>query len=112
MSATPSEIKDISLAGLGKQRIEWAEADMPVLRQIKERFKSEKPLKGIRASVCAHVTTETANLALTLQAAGCDLVLIASNPLSTQDDVAAALVKEHGMSVYAMKGEDIKTYTK
>lgn len=104
------EVKDLSLAAAGKQRIEWAEADMPVLRLIRERFAKEKPLQGIRLSACAHVTTETANLALTLQAGGADCVLIASNPLSTQDDVAAALVKEFGISVYAMKGEDIPTY--
>jgi adenosylhomocysteinase len=105
-----SEIKDASLAALGKQRIEWAGADMPVLRMIRERFAKEKPLKGLRLSVCAHVTSETANLATTFVAAGADCILIASNPLSTQDDVAAALVEEHGMSVYAIKGEDIPTY--
>jgi adenosylhomocysteinase len=104
------EVKDLSLAEEGKKRIEWAEADMPVLRQIRERFAKEQPLKGIKISACAHVTTETANLALTLQAGGADCVLIASNPLSTQDDVAAALVKEHGMAVFALKGEDIPTY--
>jgi adenosylhomocysteinase len=107
-----SEIKDAALAPQGQQRIEWAERDMPVLRQIKERFAQEKPLKGLRVSACAHVTTETANLALTLKAGGADCVLIASNPLSTQDDVAAALVQNHGMSVYAIKGEDIATYHK
>ena len=105
-----SEIKDISLAGLGKQRIEWAESDMPVLKMIRERFRKEQPLKGLRLSVCAHITSETANLAMALAAAGGDCLLIASNPLSTQDDVAAALVQEHGLSVYAMKGEDIPTY--
>ena len=105
-----SEVKDLSLAGLGQQRISWAEADMPVLRLIKERFKKEQPFKGLRVSVCAHVTTETANLALTFKEGGADCVLIASNPLSTQDDVAAALVKEHGMSVFAIKGEDAATY--
>jgi adenosylhomocysteinase len=107
-----SEIKDAKLAGLGKQRIEWAGGDMPVLKLIRERFRKEQPLKGLRLSVCAHITSETANLALTLQAAGADCVLIASNPLSTQDDVAAALVNEYGISTYAIKGEDIPTYHK
>lgn len=105
-----SEIKDITLAKKGLQRISWAEQDMPVLRLIRERFAKEKPLNGMKVSACAHVTTETANLAITLQAAGADCVLIASNPLSTQDDVAAALVEEYGISVYAIKGEDIATY--
>lgn len=105
-----SEIKDASLASKGKQRIEWAGGDMPVLKQIRERFGKEKPLKGVRASVCAHITSETANLALALQAGGADCLLIASNPLSTQDDVAAALVQEYGISTYAIKGEDIPTY--
>lgn len=107
-----SEIKDINLASLGKQRIDWAESDMPVLRMIRERFEREKPFKGLRLSVCAHITSETANLARALAAAGADCLLIASNPLSTQDDVAAALVKEYGLSVYAIKGEDIPTYHK
>lgn len=105
-----SEIKDIALADLGKQRITWAEGDMPVLKLIRERFNKEKPLKGLRVSCCAHITSETANLALTLAAGGADCVLIASNPLSTQDDVAASLVRDHGISVYAIKGEDIPTY--
>ncbi len=109
-TASACEIKDIALAKMGKERIEWAAADMPVLKQIQERFEREKPFKGIRISACAHVTTETANLALTLKAGGADCVLIASNPLSTQDDVAASLVHDHGMSVYAIKGEDIPTY--
>lgn len=109
-TAERCEVKDLSLAGAGQQRIEWAERDMPVLRLIRERFEKEKPLKGMRLSACAHVTTETANLALTLKAGGADCLLIASNPLSTQDDVAAALAKEHGMSVFAIKGEDIPTY--
>ncbi|MCA9804514.1 MAG: adenosylhomocysteinase, partial [Cyanobacteria bacterium HKST-UBA02] len=106
------EIKDPKLAPQGKQRIEWADRDMPVLRLIRERFEKEKPLKGIRISACAHVTTETANLARTLAAGGADCVLIASNPLSTQDDVAAALVEEYGIKTYAIKGEDIPTYHK
>lgn len=109
-TASACEIKDISLAKMGKERIEWAAADMPVLKLIRERFEKEKPFKGLRVSACAHVTTETANLALTLKAGGADCVLIASNPLSTQDDVAASLVADHDMCVYAIKGEDIPTY--
>src|SRR5262249_25661679 len=109
---TTSEIKDRTLAPAGQQRIEWADRDMPVLQLIRERFAKEKPLKGLRVSACAHVTTETANLALTLKAGGAECLLIASNPLSTQDDVAAALVEQHGMAVYAIKGEDIATYHK
>ena len=104
------EIKDITLAPLGKQRIEWASREMPVLRQIRDRFAAEKPLTGIRIAACCHVTTETANLAIALKAAGADAVLIASNPLSTQDDVAASLVYDHGISVFAIKGEDNATY--
>ncbi|HMW89352.1 MAG TPA: adenosylhomocysteinase, partial [Candidatus Obscuribacter sp.] len=111
-TAMASEIKDINLATLGKQRIDWAQADMPVLKMITERFEKEKPFKGMRVSVCAHVTSETANLAKALVAGGADCVLIASNPLSTQDDVAASLVKDLGMSVFAIKGEDIPTYHK
>ncbi len=106
------DIKDASLADVGKDRIEWADRDMPVLRMIRERFSKEKPLQGLRISVCAHVTTETANLARALAAGGGDCVIIASNPLSTQDDVAAALVKEYGLRVFARKGEDIPTYHK
>jgi len=109
-TAEKCEVKDLALADQGNQRIEWAERDMPVLRMIRQRFEKEQPLKGLKLSACAHVTTETANLALTLKAGGADCVLIASNPLSTQDDVAAALVKNHGMSVFAIKGEDIPTY--
>ncbi|AFY69245.1 adenosylhomocysteinase [Thalassoporum mexicanum PCC 7367] len=104
------EIKDISLAAMGKDRIEWAGREMPVLRQIRDRFAKEKPLAGVRISACCHVTTETANLAIALKAGGADAILIASNPLSTQDDVAASLVKDHGISVYAIKGEDNDTY--
>lgn len=103
------DIKDPSLAADGRRRIEWAAREMPVLAQIRERFEQEKPLKGLRMLACAHITTETANLALTLQAGGVDAVLCASNPLSTQDDVAAALV-EAGIPVYAIKGEDAETY--
>jgi adenosylhomocysteinase len=105
------DIKDPSLAADGRRRIEWAAREMPVLRQIRERFAADKPLAGIRMSVCAHVTTETANLALTFQAGGADAVLCASNPLSTQDDVAAALV-DAGIPVFAIKGEDGETYDK
>src|SRR5215475_762479 len=107
---THHEVKDLSLADEGKRRIEWAEREMPVLRLIGQRFEAEKPLAGLRLVACAHVTTETANLARALSAAGADAVLIASNPLSTQDDVAAALVKHYGVSVFAMKGESMETY--
>lgn len=103
------DIKDIGLADEGKLRIEWASYQMPVLKLIQTRFAEEKPFKGIRISGCLHITTETANLALTLQAGGADLVLCASNPLSTQDDVAAALVKL-GFPMFCIKGEDNKTY--
>jgi adenosylhomocysteinase len=105
------DIKDPSLAGLGKQRIEWASREMPVVKLIGERFAREKPLKGIRIAACLHITTETGNLALALKAAGADLIFCASNPLSTQDDVAAALV-EDGIPVNAIKGEDQATYYK
>jgi adenosylhomocysteinase len=103
------DIKDPSLAADGRRRIEWAGREMPVLRQIRETFRKERPLEGIRLLGCAHITTETANLALTLKAGGADAVLCASNPLSTQDDVAAALVEE-GIPVFAIKGEDNATY--
>lgn len=103
-------IKDISLADKGLLRIQWAEKDMPVLRQIKERFKKEKPLKGITVAACLHVTTETANLMITLKEGGADVYLTASNPLSTQDDVAAALVKYFEIPVFAIHGEDRDTY--
>ncbi len=103
------DIKDPSLAAEGRRRMEWAGREMPVLRQIRERFATDRPLAGIRMTVCAHITTETGNLALTFQAGGADAVLCASNPLSTQDDVAAALVEE-GIPVYAIKGEDNETY--
>jgi adenosylhomocysteinase len=112
MTPIPSEIKDISLAEQGKKQIEWADRDMPVLAQIRERFAKEKPLAGIRVAACCHITKETANLARALQAGGAEAVLIASNPLSTQDDVAASLVKDYGISVYALKGESVETYTK
>lgn len=115
MSATRSleyDVKDIGLAAQGKQRIEWAEREMPVLRLIRERFNEEKPLKGVRLVACAHITTETANLARALQAGGAESVLIASNPLSTQDDVAASLVSDWGIPVYAIKGESTETYNR
>lgn len=106
------DIKDQSLAEGGRRRIQWAEREMPVLRSIKERFEEERPFEGIRMSACLHVTTETANLAKTLQAGGADLVLVASNPLSTQDDVAASLVMHNEIPVHAIKGEDNVTYYK
>ncbi|MDP2951714.1 MAG: adenosylhomocysteinase, partial [Chloroflexota bacterium] len=104
------DVKDSSLAPAGELRIEWASREMPVLRIIKERFAREKPLKGTRVSGCLHITTETAQLALTLAEGGAALTLCASNPLSTQDDVAAALVVNHGIPVFAIKGEDRDTY--
>ncbi len=106
------DIKDAKLAEGGRRRIEWAEREMPVLRLVRERFEKEKPLKGIRISACLHVTTETANLMRTLQAGGADLVLTASNPLSTQDDVASSLVTHDEIPVFAIKGEDNVTYYK
>jgi adenosylhomocysteinase len=114
MSATATisnyDVKDIALADEGKRRTEWAERSMPVLRQIRARFAKEQPLKGLKLSACLHVTTETANLMSTLRAAGAEIALCASNPLSTQDDVAAHLVRDHGVHVYAIKGEDHETY--
>ncbi|MEN9225442.1 MAG: adenosylhomocysteinase [Thermostichus sp. DRC_bins_24] len=110
LSLPKHEVKDLGLAPLGKQRIEWAAREMQVLAQIRQRFAQEKPFAGIRLVACCHVTTETANLALALQAGGADSVLIASNPLSTQDDVAASLVADYGISVFALKGEDVATY--
>ncbi|MBI5960908.1 MAG: adenosylhomocysteinase [Chloroflexi bacterium] len=104
------DVRDLNLATGGRYRIEWAERDMPVLRQIRERFAKERPLDGVRISACLHVTTETANLARALQAGGADVVLTASNPLSTQDDVAASLVSHFEIPVYAIKGEDNSTY--
>lgn len=106
------DIKNINLAENGKKRILWAEKEMPVLRQIKERFKKQKPLKGKKISCCLHVTTETANLAIALKEGGADVYLCASNPLSTQDDVAASLVKDYKIPVFAIKGENNKTYYK
>jgi adenosylhomocysteinase len=115
MSASRSfdyDIKSIELADDGKRRIEWAEREMPVLRLIRERFSEEKPLKGVRLIACAHVTTETANLVRALQAGGAESVLIASNPLSTQDDVAASLVRDWNIPVFAIKGETTETYNR
>ncbi|MBM4462922.1 MAG: adenosylhomocysteinase [Chloroflexi bacterium] len=107
-----SDIKDPSLAPQGKLRIEWASREMPVLKLIRERFAKEKPLQGARISACLHITTETANLAFALKAGGAELAFCASNPLSTQDDVAAALATEYDIPVYAIKGEDSDTYYK
>jgi adenosylhomocysteinase len=116
MSSTSSagefDVKDLNLAADGKRRIEWAEREMPVLRLIREKFAQEKPLEGVRVVACAHVTTETANLVRALQAGGAESVLIASNPLSTQDDVAASLVSDWGVPVYAIKGESTDTYNR
>ena len=104
------DVKDLELAEKGRDRIEWAQQSMPVLHLIRERFKKQRPLRGTRISACLHVTTETANLAVTLRDGGADLCVCASNPLSTQDDVAAALVKEYGIPAFCIKGEDSKTY--
>src|SRR5947209_1815030 len=106
------DVKDIALAPHGRGRIEWAATQMPVLALIRERFERERPLAGLRIAACLHVTTETANLAITLKAGGADVVVCASNPLSTQDDTAAALVREYGISTFAIKGEDAPTYYK
>ena len=106
------DVADLSLAAKGKQRIEWAGREMPVLRQIQDRFAQEQPLAGIRISACCHVTTETAHLAIALKNGGADAILIASNPLSTQDDVAASLVADYGIPVFAKKGEDDATYNR
>src|SRR5919206_4448359 len=104
------DVKDINLAEEGRKRIDWAETEMPVLRLIRERFERERPIEGLRLSACLHVTSETANLVRTLAAGGADVVLCASNPLSTQDDVAASLVAHDSIPVYAIKGEDNQTY--
>ena len=104
------DVKDLALAEEGVRRIEWADRQMPVLAAIRDRFEREQPLSGYRVSACLHVTTETANLMRTLKAGGADVVLCASNPLSTQDDVAAALVAEYGIGTFAIKGEDHDTY--
>jgi adenosylhomocysteinase len=110
MTQTPHHVRDLTLADAGQRRIDWAAREMPVLRLIRERFEREKPLAGVRLGACLHVTTETANLVTTLQAGGAHVSLCASNPLSTQDDVAAALVVGHGIPTYAVKGEDNETY--
>ncbi|HEX9283290.1 MAG TPA: adenosylhomocysteinase [Gemmatimonadales bacterium] len=110
VSKPDHDIKDVGLAAEGRRRTEWAERAMPVLRQLRERFARERPLAGRRLAACLHVTTETANLVVTLQAGGADVALCASNPLSTQDDVAAHLVRDHGIKVFAIKGEDHTTY--
>jgi adenosylhomocysteinase len=107
---TPADVKDLALAPAGRRRTEWAERSMPVLRQIRERFTKERPLAGRRLSACLHVTAETANLMVALQAGGADVALCASNPLSTQDDIAAHLVRDHRIKVFAIKGEDHATY--
>src|SRR5437867_12159557 len=104
------DVKDIRLAQAGRKRILWAAQDMPVLQRVRERFGKEKPLRGMRFSACLHVTAETANLVQTLKAGGANVVLCASNPLSTQDDVAASLVQHDRIPVYAIKAEDNKTY--
>jgi adenosylhomocysteinase len=109
-SSMDSDVKSLSLADAGRDRTEWAERTMPVLRQIKERFAKERPLAGLKVSACLHVTTETANLVITLKAGGADVALCASNPLSTQDDVAAHLVRDHDIKVYAVKGENSERY--
>jgi adenosylhomocysteinase len=109
-TGVPADIRDLALADRGRLRTEWAERQMPVLRQLRERFAETRPLEGKRISACLHVTTETANLAMTLKAGGADVALCASNPLSTQDDVAAHLVRDHEIQVYAIRGEDHDTY--
>ena len=109
-SLVPHDVTDLALAAEGVRRIEWAEREMPVLRLIRERFERERPLAGLRIGACLHVTTETANLMRTLKAGGAEVHLAASNPLSTQDPTAAALVAEYGISTYARRGEDHDTY--
>src|SRR5215471_13052645 len=110
VSQTSFDVKNLELADLGKRRIEWANQSMPVLQSIRKDFIKNQPLKGIRVSACLHVTTETANLAITLRDGGAEVVLCASNPLSTQDEVAASLVKDYSIPTYAIKGEDNATY--
>ena len=108
--ATQGDVRDRSLAPDGIRHVEWAAREMPVVRQIRERFRRERVLSGLRISGCLHITSETANLALALRDGGAEVALCASNPLSTQDDVAAALVAEYGIATYAIKGEDNETY--
>jgi adenosylhomocysteinase len=110
MASVKGDVKDFALAAMGKKRIDWAEQNMPVLRQVREQFARTKPLKGIRLSACLHVTTETANLMRTLKAGGAEVLLCASNPLSTQDDAAASLVKHDGIPTFAIRAEDRDTY--
>src|SRR5262245_48011919 len=110
MAKLKGDYADLALAANGRKRIDWAENDMPVLRLVRERFDKEKPLKGLRMSCCLHITAETANLARTLKAGGADVVLCASNPLSTQDDVAASLGKDFGIPTFAIKGESRDTF--
>ncbi len=108
-NATAGHVKDLKLAREGRMRIEWADQNMPVLRAIRARFAKQRPLRGMKIAACLHVTTETANLARPLQAGGAEVLLCGSNPLSTQDDVAAALVAHYGIATYAIKGEVHKT---
>src|SRR5215831_4127604 len=110
MASKASDVKDLSLADQGRARIEWALQEMPVLRSLMERFHQERPLEGVHLSGCVHITTETANLARVLTAGGAKLVLTASNPLSTQDDAAAALVQHYDIPTYAIKGESSELY--
>ena len=110
MASVKGDVKDFALAAMGKKRIDWAEQNMPVLRQVREQFARTKPLKGIRLSACLHVTTETANLMRTLKAGGAEVLLCASNPLSTQDDTAASLIKHDGIPTFAIRAEDRNTY--
>src|SRR5487761_2425681 len=110
LQSTTGDVRDMGLAEQGKRKIEWANQQMPVLQLIRKRFIKEQPLKGVRLSLCLHVTTETANLAIALRDGGADMVLCASNPLSTQDEVAASLVKDYNIPTYAIKGEDNATY--
>ena len=104
------DVKDLSLADHGAMRIEWDARQMPVLQSIKERFAREQPFKGLRIGVCLHISTKTANLVIAVKAGGADLMVCASNPLSTQDDVAASLVKHHDIPMFAIKGEDEETF--
>src|SRR5207253_7994473 len=110
MHSVGGDVKDLALAENGKRKIEWSNQQMPVLQLIRKRFIKEQPLKGMRLSACLHVTSETANLAITLRDGGAEVALCASNPLSTQDEVAACLVKDYGIPVFAIKGEDNETY--
>src|ERR1700722_4821574 len=109
-TATLHHVKNLDLADQGRKRIEWANQSMPVLQSIRKEFIKNQPLKGMRIAACLHVTTETANLMIALRDGGADIALCASNPLSTQDDVAAALAKEYGIATFAIKGEDSESY--